>query len=302
MLTPQTLSKHFVSAAHCTLNEDPTVLESLLQGLWSAGSEAWPDVHLSPEVFARHLGRQMPAGSEPLQALPTLYIEDLYLACACAQHNPAALRALDRGYLAGLGGFDSAQTDELQQVLRERLLVGAQGIPPRISEYAGRGSLLSYLRTVAMRAFTDMRRKREEALLDGQEDGALCALAAAQDPELDYIKGRYRQAFQMAFVEALQTLSIQQRNVLRLRYVDGVNLEAVGAVLGVSRATAHRWLLEARAMLVQDTQRLLRERLHLSVPECASLVRLIHSQIDFSIGKALREPAGSGDNLQGLER
>lgn len=284
------LAESFLAATRRELVGDVEVLESLLQSLVTAAQNAWPEVKLPAEVFVRHLGRHLPQSADPVETLPGLYIEDLYLACACAQQLPPALRALEQRYLRGLGGSEAAQADEVQQILRERLLVGSKDTPPKLGEYAGRGSLSSFLRTVAMRVLTDLRRQRGGASLDGDNDGALRALAATQDPELDYIKGRYRREFQTAFAEALQALPLQQRNVLRLRYVDGVNLDGVGAVLGISRATAHRFLGEAREALVKSTQRLLRERLRLSALECASLVRLVHSQIELSIARVFGKP------------
>src|SRR5262245_22064385 len=61
---------------------------------------AWPEVALPPEAFARHLASHAGAADDPEGHVNAVYAEDLYLACACAAHDPAALRALEDRYLA----------------------------------------------------------------------------------------------------------------------------------------------------------------------------------------------------------
>src|SRR5262249_51360296 len=71
-------------------------------------------------------------GAEPPEVAPSLHAEDLYLACACAAGNAAALAAFDARYLGQVKVFlgrmkpPPALVEEVKQALRVRLL----GAPP----------------------------------------------------------------------------------------------------------------------------------------------------------------------------
>ncbi len=66
-----------------------------------------------------------------------------------------------------------------------------------------------------------------------------------------------------------------------------LNLDAVGHALGVSRATAHRWLVRARESLAVATETQLRNRLNLRPSEIQSLRRLVQSQVVVSVRRLL---------------
>lgn len=269
---------------------DREALEPVLARLWKAGCEAWPAVPLPAETFAAHLGRHLPAGADPATGLWALCLEDLFLACACAHGLPQSLLAFERGYLeqasAFLPGGPSDHADEVRQLLRERLLAPRADAPPRIAEYAGRGSLLSWVRTAAVRTSMSLLRK-PRAVSAREEDAALADRSVENEAELDYIRGRYRDEFRQAFQEALAALSVQQRNLLRLYYLDGLSDARSAAVLGVSRSTVKRRLADARSAIVREVHRLLHQRLRLAPAELDSLAGVLRSQLDVSLARLL---------------
>ncbi len=271
---------------------DSADLGHLLAGLHAAGRERWPRVPLEPALFVHHLARHSPA--QPALGLSGLWIEDLYLACACAHGIAPALRALEDGYLRQVAERlsrrgDPAFADEVMQALRQRLLVADEG-PPRIAEYSGRGGLLSYLRAAAYNLARDRHRQAAGAPI--ADDGRLAeALAPAADPVVELADGRYRQELQRAVRESLLALPVDQRNILRLHYLDGLVLDQIAAVLGIHRSSAYRRLADAREAVRRSWHRLLTERLRLTPAELDSLAGVLRSRLDLSLAGALRDPA-----------
>jgi RNA polymerase sigma-70 factor (ECF subfamily) len=166
---------------------------------------------------------------------------------------PAAIQALDAQYRAEVGVFLAGlrlspdAVDDVAQAVREQLLVGRDGRPPRIEEYSGRGSLGGWLRVVTVRRALASRRKRTEALSDGDaEPAGAAAEASPVDPEIDLLKRRHAGALNAALRAALSALGAEQRDLLRKHFLDGATLPELAAMLGVSRATVGRRLVAAR--------------------------------------------------------
>lgn len=261
---------------------------------------AWPSIAIEggEAAFVRHIERHVPNGTE----LATLHAEDLYLACACAQGSEAALQEFERRYMSQIDHFLSAGDrqpaflDELRQALRDKLFVGWDGKPPRIAEYSGRGSLHSWFRTAAVHTARNLQRGRKLDVLRAPGDAALSALASEQDPELGYLKGRYRNEFKEACQAAFSSLSPEQRDVIRMHYLEGLNIDRIGVRLGVNRATVARWRTAAQRAILDETKRQLRHRLRLSDSEFGSLARLVRSQLEVNLAAVLDpEPGGEGE-------
>jgi RNA polymerase sigma-70 factor (ECF subfamily) len=174
------------------------------------------------------------------------------------------------------------------QQLRERLLVGRDGGPPRIALYSGSGPLKSWVRVAALRAAASVRRQRKEHLPLGGPD--VPADLPAQDPELQILRGRYGAALPAALRDAFAALESRDRALLRMHFLDGLNLERLGIAFQVSRATAGRMLLAARTRLLDGTLGLLGDRLGLRPEEVQSLVGVLRSKLEVSLRVILREP------------
>ena len=266
------------------------------------GAVAWPRLVLPAPVFLPHLALRLVVepGETVLAALQAIHAEDLYLACGCAQGQTAAIQHFDSYLSAELPAMlrqlrlSQAALQEVQQLARVKLLVGSASTPPKIGSYSGRGSLLSWLRVVTLRIALDERRREEQSQaapsgIDRQAPEQL--IAGAADPHLDYIKAHYRQQFQEALQFGLSCLDAEQRNLLRLHYFDGLNLDALKGLFHVHRATVARRLIAARRELLVNVRRHLQERAGLSAAETDSIARLLHSQIRLSIHRFLGDLA-----------
>ena len=255
---------------------------------------AWPEVDLDPARFREFVVAQLPPDGDLRAVLSRLRGGDLWLACACACANGAALEIFERDYIpvvaATLRGMRASDTiiAEISQTLREQLLVGDRQRRPRVADYAGRGSLRQWVRAVAARTYLNSLRasKRSRELADQE---LLDNLATPEvDPELAYMKELYCAELAAAFRQALAGLAAGDRNTLRYYYVEELGLGEIATIYGVSRATAHRRLVAARAALARATEARLCEQLQVEPAAVASIRRLVQSQLELtSLGNLL---------------
>ncbi|MFZ6177621.1 sigma factor-like helix-turn-helix DNA-binding protein [Nannocystis pusilla] len=272
-------------------------LLAVLRNRWDEARTPWPGVHIEREAFVAHCQSLLP--DEPaaaVEAVAGLHVVDLYLAYACAVPvDSLAVRLFEDRCLAegaeALKSIDADPSfaDEVRQIVRQRLLVGTEDGGPRLLEYAGRGPLAAWVRITLVRAGLTLRRQRgrEQRRLGDLQDAAP---ASTGDPELDYLRVRYRVEFEQAFRDACGRLPERERAVLRLAVIDGLSVDRIGLVYGVHKATAARWLTRARGLLFEETRRLLTAALGLSPSEFGSLARLVHSQLDVQLSLLLRDP------------
>jgi RNA polymerase sigma-70 factor (ECF subfamily) len=135
-----------------------------------------------------------------------------------------------------------------------------------------------------VRTAVDLRRRRGERLprLPAESPSAI-------DPELGYLAERYRGEVEAAFRHSLATLDGEQRTLLRMHFVDGVTLDELARLRNVHRATIARHLAAARRTILDEVRSQLRERFALSTEEFASLIELVRSRLEISVGQLLAE-------------
>ena len=268
-------------------------LRQALDYVVETGQRAWPAITLPPNAFEAHVRAAIANATDPLAAVDKLHVADLYLACACATGDPRALVALEQQYLptaaravARFGDPHGFVADAIQE-LRERLLVGT---PPRISAYAGTGSLESWLKVAAVRVAINLRARHREQPID-RDDATEAAIASGDDPVLDYVKRRYQADFSRALREAFDDLSVEDRAIMRFYLVDRLNIGEIGGLVGVSRATVGRRIIAARETILAGTRRRLHERLAIDPAELDSLIGILQSRVDFSLSQVLGRTA-----------
>jgi RNA polymerase sigma-70 factor (ECF subfamily) len=248
---------------------------------------------VSDEAYVRYVADRVPGGEGG--RLEDLHAADVYLACACAAGDAQAIAALDRGYLSevlavlGRSGVERAAADEAVQRLRERLFVATDARRAKIADYSGRGPLAGWLRVAATRAAKDLRRDEATRAAVARDAGPPSSLPSV-DPELATIQRRYGEAFNQAFRAAFGSLTAEERSVLRFYFVDGLNLDRIGGALGLSRATVGRRMVTARERLLAETLRPLGESLRATPAELESLLAIVRSRLEVSLG-ALIGPA-----------
>ncbi len=217
---------------------------------------------------------------------------DLELARRCARGDVDAIASVEARYFVALdrllarfeGGH--ALADEVKQRLRQKLFVG-DGVPPKIASYTGQGDLGRWIRVAATReAISLLRRESKEVPV---EEVALAqALAGGVDPELAYLKDLYAAEFKAAFEQSIAALGPKERTVLKYHVLDGRNIDQIGAVYGVHRATVARWIAGVRDTLLVRTREILMDKIEVDRAEFDSIMRLIQSQLDVSLSRLLR--------------
>jgi RNA polymerase sigma-70 factor (ECF subfamily) len=248
--------------------------------MFEDGRRAWPSVALDRDAFARWIAPRLADGEVELRA------EELYLACACAAGDDHALAEFERRFLSEVASFLARSNptprfvDDVCQELRARLF-----LEKKIDGWSGRGALASWLRVVTLRVAANLRRQDRPhmELEDAMPERAI-------DPELGIIRARDGAAFRAALGDAIATLSAEDRALLRLHYVEGLNIDRIAIVFHVSRATIGRRMIDVREALVTATRRLLRDRLKASDKELESILRVVRSELGVSLSAILLYP------------
>jgi RNA polymerase sigma-70 factor (ECF subfamily) len=265
----------------------PDAMVSALAAVIDDAAAAWPELGSDRVGFAAFLGRRIPSDVDPIEALRGRAVGDLYLVHACLIGHPGALRRFDDAYLSGLAGllarqgFARSLVEEIIQGLRLRLFTGER---PALHAYSGVGPLKAWLRITALRQA--LRATRKERALDA--DKVTDALAdATADPGLRYQRRLYQEEFRSAFGEAVASLSVRERNLLRQSVLYGATSDDLSSLYSVHRATAARWVALARQRLADGTRQRMLERLKIRPADYDSILNLIHSQLDVSIERVL---------------
>ncbi|PCC74059.1 RNA polymerase sigma-70 factor, ECF subfamily [Nannocystis exedens] len=291
------LTKAF-AAARPELAVTPGLGRALADAV-AAAARAWPGVSLPAVRFVAALAPRLAADRPVEAALAELCTGDLYLACACVDGDPRALAQFDRLLVpiveraAGRRGATTSQQTELQQIVRERLLMPRPSAPEeshaRIAEYSGRGSLRAWIRVVATRETLRLlgRPQRE---VPGDDEAIAALMPADAGPEVEHLKQRYREAFKLAFREAVAALTDRERVLLRQHALDGLSIDRLADFYKVHRSTTARWVEGARRAVLEQTRRALGRRLHVAAAELDSIMRLIDSRLDITLPTLLREP------------
>jgi RNA polymerase sigma-70 factor (ECF subfamily) len=261
-------------------------LDDSLDACHRRAAAAWPGVELDAPTFVRRIAALWDSQTPFDTWLAALQTEHIYLACACAAGGRTALAAFETSFMSVVPrdlarlGVDPQLREDLCQMLREKLFASAPGTAPKIAEYSGRGPLASWLRVLAARMLTDVRRKRTERVADESGDAAI---TDDSDPEMTIIKRRYWPVFIDALREALTAVDLEQRELLRLHFVAGHTLEELARSRGLGRATIVRRLAAARGAVLTHARRIVQHRLAIRPNELDSLFRLVRSQLRVSL-------------------
>lgn len=215
---------------------------------------------------------------------------DLALAFAVAAGDPVAARRFEAAVgdelIAAVRAIDRepAFVDEVVQEVRIKLTVGDGG-PPRIASYRGAGPLRAWVAVAARRAALNAKRAVRR---DRTEPDPMIELADREpDPELRHLRTLYRSEFRDALTAALAAASDRDRTLLRLRFVEGLELAHIGRMYRVHESTASRWLTAARAQLAEATRANLMARLAVTSATADSVARMVASGLELSVARLL---------------
>lgn len=304
---PPSLVRPFIDVAPASLRQQLDAIPDLQRRLWNLAAEgraAWPGLPVEPRALVVFVGRRLDPEVDAEDGLDGLRPGDLYLACACALGDATAVATFDKAYMREVDialarmRIPAARAADIKQLVRQRLFVTSEPVVVagvafhgKIAEYAGRGDLRRWVRSVAVRTcLNELRKGKHEVLTD---DDQLIAqhTVGGDDPELAYMKKTYSNEFKTAFGEALAGLGPREQTLLRYHHVDGLNIDEIGAIYRVHRVTAFRWLEKAKEQLVDRTLETLRGRLKITSKELDSVLRMIRSQIHLSLVRQLGGPS-----------
>lgn len=272
--------------------EGEAKVDALLEALFDRARSTWPRLAVSREDFAAYLAERLVEG--PVEVLESLRTEELYLACACAQQCNEALAIISSSYMPAVTSVLQSMklgqpfVEDVVQEVWQKLFVASTDERARICDYGGHGELGVWMRVIAVRtALSRLRKGKRERAFD--DDAMLVLADPHDDPELALMKRTYRAELKIAFREAVESLEVRERNLLRMHLLDGLSIDRVGALYRVNRTTAYRWIAKAREKVWQKTQKILSAKLELRPSEVRSIVRQVQSQLDLSIERALGE-------------
>src|SRR5712672_998091 len=211
----------------------------------------------------------------------SLHLQDLALACGCAQGNPAAwdyFVSTYRGYLRSAAGIilhcppDSPAAQELADSLFAELYGLSEGANRRslFRYFHGRSSLKTWLRAVlaqrhvdairASRRFTNLDSADGEIDLNALRPALLPAInpdgaGLQRDPHRDEFVALFHRTLEVA----LGLLAPRDKERLRLYYAAEQTLAEIGRKLGEHESSVSRNLDRTRRELRQQVEQALRK-------------------------------------------
>ena len=249
---------------------------------------AWPGAAWQVEDIARRL-----ADVDP-QLWSKARCDEVLLAWACLLGDRDAIRHVETRYIRDVVpnlralGLTGAELDEVVQILRVALLVGAPGGEPKLAQYSGRGELGGFVRTVAVRLALDRKRARQPVALG---DLARRLITPLSDPDVDYQKELYTARFAEALEAAWTRLPAAERLLLRYHLLDQVGIDELAVIYRIHRSTAARRCVSARQRLVAGTRAELGRAVGVSTRTLDSILRLIATRLDAGLGPLPADPA-----------
>jgi RNA polymerase sigma-70 factor (ECF subfamily) len=256
-----------------------------------AAGGPWPEFRVDAQVFGDYVRARI-TPREGGASTPTLrtpeQMASLYLCCACVQGSDAACAAFQRTYQAIIRNAiarvfpDRPWVDEVAARFLGQLLVGKE---PRLTRYSGRGDLGAWLKVVATRAAIDARRtspERDEEPLPSSVEAAM-----SLSPESLVFCRTHATDILDSLARATSALDKKQRNLLRLNFADGLNIDEIGALYGVHRATIARWIQQAREGVESAVLQDLRVQRGLDATEVRSLIQGARPYLEDSLRKLL---------------
>lgn len=295
----RTLYTSFLAALPDSVRQRLVTQESTtsatLSAQWNAAVAAYPEIDIPPDRFAGELARRIgtvDTSDATMAAVEAARGGDVYLAIACCDGDATAIARLDEIVARELRQVavklraSADQITEIHAELRRVLLVDDDARRAALRDYAGRGDLRGYIRVMATRALIRaINRGRREVAIDDAE--FFDRMLPHDDPELSFLRGQYRDTVDAAMRTALANLDARSRALLRYQLIDGWSIDQVGKLYGVHRATAARWLAEARDALGEAIRKELAARLQIDTDEVDSIVRLVQSRVDMSLERLL---------------
>ncbi len=245
---------------------------------YARGQARWPGVALSLDGFLKHCAR---LGLD--EAHVAARAEDLFLVAAVLEQVPRSVAHFDECLTSAASVVaridrDPSFIDEVTQEMRLKLLTGDSA---KLWTFSGTGALVDWLRVVATRVALNLKRSDRltpeedlpEAVLTGQE--------AAQ------FRRWYLADIHAALEVGFRRLTPRERTLLRMHFIDRLNIERIGVVYRVNRATIARWLVAIRTRLFDEVREELAAKHGLDTADVKSLYRIMQQDVHVTMSRLL---------------
>jgi RNA polymerase sigma-70 factor len=153
------------------------------------------------------------------------------------------------------------------------------------------------VRVVASRIALDL--KRSDGRFEGESEDPLARMPSPDDPDLEVMLCACGDEYRAALAEAFTSLSRRERNLLRQRYLDELNMNRLGRIYRVNPSTTFRWLKQIEERLAVATRITLMAKLSISESQVHSMERYVASQLQLSLPRMLRGDRGEGSGGSG---
>jgi RNA polymerase sigma-70 factor (ECF subfamily) len=213
----------------------------------------------------RLCGAADPAPAEIDRAVDALHLDDLVLACACAEGLDAAWEHFIREYRPTLyRAADAIDPSGSARDLADGIYAELFGLAERDGErrshfryYHGRSSLGTWLRAVLAQRHVDRIRatRRLDSLPPDESAVALPAPSHGDVPD----RPRYLTAMRVAVAAAVSALPARDRLRLTCYYAQNLTLAEIGRAVSEHEATVSRHLTRTRRAVRAHVERHLRE-------------------------------------------
>jgi RNA polymerase sigma-70 factor (ECF subfamily) len=223
---------------------------------------------------AKRFAEASPSAAQLEEYFSALHLNDLALACACAEGSQPAWEDFVADYRPYLRTASAAilrcpASDPAAIELADSLFTDLYGLSDRnrstsslFRYFHGRSSLKTWLRAVlAQRHIDQIRsRKRFESLDDHPPDGKSRRVPEPATVELpaDPRREQYQQRFRESLASALASLEPRDRTRLQLYYAEDRTLAEIGRAIGEHESSVSRNLERVRKELRSTVEGLLR--------------------------------------------
>ncbi len=226
----------------------------------AASADRWS---VTAERFAATLqaSADRAAPADVARYLRGLHLEDLALACGCADGDQRAWDHFVKEYRPVLyRAADALDSSGGAREIADSIYAELYGLERQslFRYYHGRSSLKTWLRAVLAQRQVDRIRAAHRFDPLPEEDGAdTLAASTAATPDPDRV--RYRALMHRAFKLALGKLGDRDRLRLACYYTQELTLAETGRILKEHEATVSRQLAKTRKALRQEIERYLRD-------------------------------------------
>jgi RNA polymerase sigma-70 factor (ECF subfamily) len=212
----------------------------------------------------RAFAGKRPDAADVEHYLASLHLDDLALACACADGHDAAWEhfILEQRPLL-YRSADALDPGGRAREIADSLYADLYGLQDREGEprslfryFHGRSSLATWLRAVLAQRHVDRLRaeRRFDPLPDAESSTAVASVSSPPDPD----RPRYLALIRQALGRAIGRLDTRDRLRLGCYYAQDLTLAQTGRLLGEHEATVSRQLARARRAIREDVEEQLR--------------------------------------------